>query len=321
MIQPEPERSTHGYPLVSVEVLSEYIGIVPTEMELILEHTQQGISHEVSIILTKAGNHVKKILPNMNLSDHRKLKDGCKGTWFQLPLIFITTCSYPTIKYKDIVFQDFRYSDTVNPYGFTAPSDDEEPLEDQPLPADASPTTASPGYVADSDPDEDLEEDPEDDHADYPADEGDGDDEPSDDDTNNEDKEPFEDEEDDDKDEEHLASTDSFAVPIADPVLLAGDADALEDNEPTPTPRSPHTIIPLSQTRLRRARKTVKNEPSMSASMKACIARHAALLSPPLSVPSPPLLLPSPLTTSPTDTVAPLGYKAVGIRMKAILPS
>nr|GFD42753.1 hypothetical protein [Tanacetum cinerariifolium] len=47
------------------------------------------------------------------------------------------------------------------------------PLEDQPLPANASPTAASPGYVADSDPDEDLEEDPEDDHADYPADGGD----------------------------------------------------------------------------------------------------------------------------------------------------
>nr|GEX53119.1 hypothetical protein [Tanacetum cinerariifolium] len=45
-----------GYPLVSVKVLrydkrskSEHMGIVPTEMELILEHTQQGISHEVSI--------------------------------------------------------------------------------------------------------------------------------------------------------------------------------------------------------------------------------------------------------------------------------
>nr|GEV12602.1 hypothetical protein [Tanacetum cinerariifolium] len=43
-----------GYPLVSVEVLrydkrskSENTGIVPAEMELILEHTQQGISHEV----------------------------------------------------------------------------------------------------------------------------------------------------------------------------------------------------------------------------------------------------------------------------------
>nr|GEV75263.1 hypothetical protein [Tanacetum cinerariifolium] len=56
MIQPEPKGSTQGYPLVSVEVLrydkrskSEYMEIVPTEMELILEHTQQGISHEVSV--------------------------------------------------------------------------------------------------------------------------------------------------------------------------------------------------------------------------------------------------------------------------------
>nr|GEU36081.1 hypothetical protein [Tanacetum cinerariifolium] len=56
MIQPEPEGSTYGYPLVSVEVLrydrkskSENMGIVPTKMELILEQTQQGISHEVSV--------------------------------------------------------------------------------------------------------------------------------------------------------------------------------------------------------------------------------------------------------------------------------
>nr|GFD40609.1 hypothetical protein [Tanacetum cinerariifolium] len=48
-----------------------------------------------------------------------------------------------------------------------APSDDEAPLEDQPLLANASPTAASPSYVADSDPNENPEEDPEDDHADY----------------------------------------------------------------------------------------------------------------------------------------------------------
>nr|GEU55366.1 hypothetical protein [Tanacetum cinerariifolium] len=40
-----------------------------------------------------------------------------------------------------------------------------------------------------------------------------------------------------------------------------------------------------------------------------------------LSLPYPPLPLPSPLTTSPTDTGAPLGYRAVGIRMRALLPS
>nr|GEY14568.1 hypothetical protein [Tanacetum cinerariifolium] len=107
---PEPEGSTQGYPLVSVEVLrydkmskSEYMGIVPTAMELILEHTQQGISHEVSISLTKAGNPVKKILLRLNLSDHRKLKDGGEGTCFQLFHTFTTTWSCPTIKYKDIM--------------------------------------------------------------------------------------------------------------------------------------------------------------------------------------------------------------------------
>nr|GFA59285.1 hypothetical protein [Tanacetum cinerariifolium] len=91
---------------------------------------------------------------------------------------------------------------------YLAPSNDEAPLKDQPLPADASPIAASSGYVADSDLDEDPEEDPEDDHADYPTNGGDGDDEPSDDDndddddTDDEDEEPFEDEE-DGEEEEH----------------------------------------------------------------------------------------------------------------------
>nr|GEU29521.1 retrotransposon protein, putative, Ty3-gypsy subclass [Tanacetum cinerariifolium] len=136
---------------------------------------------------------------------------------------------------------------------YLEPSDDEAPLEDQPLPTDASPIAASPDYVSDSD----LEEDPEDDQTDYPADGGDGDDEPSDDDdddnTNDEDlkEDPFKDEE----EEKHLAPTDPSAVPIVDHVLPVGDAEALEGDEPTHAPRSPISI-PLSQTYLRRARKT-----------------------------------------------------------------
>ncbi|GKD32031.1 hypothetical protein Tco_1242809, partial [Tanacetum coccineum] len=54
---------------------------------------------------------------------------------------------------------------------YLAPSDDDIPVEDQPLPTDASPTTLSPGYVADSDPEEDLEEDPAEYHADGGEDE------------------------------------------------------------------------------------------------------------------------------------------------------
>ncbi|GKD74664.1 hypothetical protein Tco_1332946, partial [Tanacetum coccineum] len=65
---------------------------------------------------------------------------------------------------------------------YLAPSDDDIPVEDQPLSADASSTTLSPGYVADSD----LEE-------------------------------PFKDTNDDDveenEEEEHLALADSSAIP------------------------------------------------------------------------------------------------------------
>ncbi|GJU27241.1 putative reverse transcriptase domain-containing protein [Tanacetum coccineum] len=209
---------------------------------------------------------------------------------------------------------------------YLVPSEDEAPMEDQPLPADASPVALSPGYVPDSDPEEDPEEDSEEEHADYPADGGDGDDEPSgddsDDDTDDDDdEEPFEDEEDDEEEEEHPAPADSSAIPVVDPVPSAGDTEAFETDESAPTPRPPQIRIPFAQTRLRRARKTVRPEPPMSASMEARIAEHAAAPTPPLPVASSPLPLPSPLTTSPTDAGAPLGYRAAGIRMRAAAAS
>ncbi|GJR61646.1 hypothetical protein Tco_1503808 [Tanacetum coccineum] len=59
---------------------------MPTEMELTLEQTQQGVSYEVSFdesnanvlerFYTLAGNPVKEILLKLNLPDHRILKDG-----------------------------------------------------------------------------------------------------------------------------------------------------------------------------------------------------------------------------------------------------
>nr|GEX90245.1 putative reverse transcriptase domain-containing protein [Tanacetum cinerariifolium] len=106
---------------------------------------------------------------------------------------------------------------------YLAPSDDEAPLEDQPLPADASPIAASLDYPFDDDDDDDTDnDDPEED--------------------------PFED---DDEEEEHSASADSSAVPIGDLVLSAGETDALEADEPTHAPGS-HISIPFSLTRLRR---------------------------------------------------------------------
>ncbi|GJV61733.1 hypothetical protein Tco_1467833, partial [Tanacetum coccineum] len=188
---------------------------------------------------------------------------------------------------------------------YLVPFDVEAPLEDQPLPADASPTTFSLGYVVDSDLDEDPKEDPEEDHADYPADGGYGDDEPSDDDdvdddTDDEDEEPFEYEDDDDEEEEHLALADSSAIPVVDPVPSVGDTKAFGMDESAPIPRSPQTKVPFAQTRLRRARKTVRLEPPMSLSMEARIAEYAVAPTPPPSplspwssplphIPSPPL--------------------------------
>ncbi|GKA49372.1 hypothetical protein Tco_0742445, partial [Tanacetum coccineum] len=191
---------------------------------------------------------------------------------------------------------------------YLVPSDVEAPLEDQHLPAEASPTALSPGYVADSDPDEDPKEDPEEDHADYPADRGDGEDEPSDDDddddTDDEDEEPFEDE-DDDEEEEHLALADSSTVPVVDPVPSVGDIEAFETDESAPTPRSSQTKDPFSQTRLRRAQKTVILEPPMSPSIEARIIEYAAAPTPPSPPPSPLLPWSSPLPQIPSPPLPP----------------
>ncbi|GJZ11266.1 hypothetical protein Tco_0546025 [Tanacetum coccineum] len=81
-------------------------------------------------------------------------------------------------------------------------------MDDQPLPADASPTAPSPGYIADFNPDE-YEEDPEEDHADHPVDGGDNDDNESSDDDDNDDDVLKDDE--DEEEEEHLAPADPSA--------------------------------------------------------------------------------------------------------------
>nr|GEW93003.1 putative reverse transcriptase domain-containing protein [Tanacetum cinerariifolium] len=153
---------------------------------------------------------------------------------------------------------------TPSPDYVPGPEHPPSPVEiPYPLPVDALLTAASLGYVADSD----LEDDLEDDHADYPADGGDGDDEPFDDDDDT-------DIEDDDEEEEHLALAAFFVVPIIDLVL----------------PRH--------------------------ASLDMLTYFHHHYLYHLHHYP-----LPSPLTTIPTNTGAPLGYRVAGIRMRALLPS
>nr|GFA91688.1 hypothetical protein [Tanacetum cinerariifolium] len=88
-----------------------------------------------------------------------------------------------------------------------------EPMEDQPLPADASPTALSPGYVVNVDPEKD-EKDPKEDSTDYPADRGDNDDDESSNDNDGDDD--VEKDEEDKEEEEHLALADPFDVSTDD---------------------------------------------------------------------------------------------------------
>nr|GEX38481.1 reverse transcriptase domain-containing protein [Tanacetum cinerariifolium] len=91
----------------------------------------------------------------------------------------------------------------------------EAPMEDQLLPIDDSPTALLPGYIDDSNLEED-EEDPEEDPVDYPTNEGDNDDnESSDDDDDDDDVEK---DVEVDEEEEHLALVDPSVVPIVNPV-------------------------------------------------------------------------------------------------------
>nr|GFA18148.1 hypothetical protein [Tanacetum cinerariifolium]GFB39911.1 hypothetical protein [Tanacetum cinerariifolium] len=82
-------------------------------------------------------------------------------------------------------------------------------MKDQPLPADASPTALSSGYVVDSDPkkdEKDLKEDP----TDYLVDRGDNDDDESS--NDDEDVDDVEKDEEDKEEEENLAPADPTDV-------------------------------------------------------------------------------------------------------------
>ncbi|GKC78559.1 hypothetical protein Tco_1129333 [Tanacetum coccineum] len=119
---------------------------------------------------------------------------------------------------------------------YLASSNDDIPVEDQPLPADASPAALSRGYIAYSDPEED-EEDLEEDLANYPGDGGDDDDELSDDD----DDDNKDVKEDKNEEEEHLVLADSTAVasPVVDLVPSAEETESFETDESAATPPPP----------------------------------------------------------------------------------
>ncbi|GKE82504.1 hypothetical protein Tco_1552504 [Tanacetum coccineum] len=157
-----------------------------------------------------------------------------------------------------------------------ASSDEEVPIEDQPYDIADSPIALSLGYVADSDPEEDSEDGP-----------------------------ASEEEEAGEEEEEHLASADSVVAPVVDHVPSSEETEPFETDESAPTPRSPQTIVPFSQTRLRKAWKTVRLDPPMSPSMEARIAEYVVAPTPPSPPPS--LLSPwsSPLPHIPSPPLPP----------------
>ncbi|GKC61930.1 hypothetical protein Tco_1089528 [Tanacetum coccineum] len=172
---------------------------------------------------------------------------------------------------------------------YLAPSNDEVPVKDQPLPTDASPTAISPGYIAESEPiEDDFEEDPEMDPIDYA------------DDDEEEEEESSGDEE---EEEEHLALADSL-LPIPDYVPSSEEMEPFETDESAdtpPPPKPPQTIIPFPQTRLRRAWISVRPHTLPSPSAEARITEYAAAPTPPSPPPSPlsPLSSPLPQIQSP----------------------
>ncbi|GKG05108.1 hypothetical protein Tco_0315495, partial [Tanacetum coccineum] len=108
------------------------------------------------------------------------------------------------------------------------PLEDEHvfPAEEHPLPHVDSPTAESPGYVAESDPEEDPgeyeDEETVDGPVDYPMDGGDdGDDDDID--SSRDDADDEDEDEEDEEEEEHLALVDStIVVPIVEPVSPPG---------------------------------------------------------------------------------------------------
>ncbi|GKE32130.1 hypothetical protein Tco_1451452 [Tanacetum coccineum] len=118
-------------------------------------------------------------------------------------------------------------------------------MEDQPLPADASPTALSPGYIADFNPEED-EEDPKDDPVDHLVDGGDNDDNKSSDD-------------DDDDDD------------------VVKDTEAFETDESASTPPTyPHHIILFSKTKSCAETMTTVNQGMSVEEIERVVAQRVA---------------------------------------------
>nr|GEU47091.1 putative reverse transcriptase domain-containing protein [Tanacetum cinerariifolium] len=164
------------------------------------------------------------------------------------------------------------------------PLEDEHvlPAEEQPLPPVVSPTTESPKYVIESDPEEDSEEykddETKDGSVDYPMDGGDYRDD-DDGDSSGDDADDEDEDEDDEEEEEHLAPAD-FAIGIPTHELVSPP----EGTEPVMPP-------PSTDTATTGARITVRLQAAISFPPEAEVERLLAMHTPspsPLASLSPP---------------------------------
>nr|GEV49379.1 hypothetical protein [Tanacetum cinerariifolium] len=179
------------------------------------------------------------------------------------------------------------------------PLEDEHilPAEEQPLPPVVSPTAESPGYVAESDPEEDPEEYEEDEIEDgpvgYPMDGGDDGD---DDDGNSSAYDTNDEDEDEEEEEEHLAPANSAVV-----IPIYELASPPEGTEPIIPP-------PSTNTTTTGARITIRPQTSIPLPPEAEVERL-------LAIPTPP---PSPLTSLSPPSV---GERLARCTAPAALPS
>ncbi|GJX69159.1 hypothetical protein Tco_0304886 [Tanacetum coccineum] len=191
---------------------------------------------------------------------------------------------------------------------------------------DQSTSTLSPGYVADSDPEEDSEDGP----VDYPADGGDGDDDDSSDDDEG-DEEASKEEED-----EHLALADSVVAPVVDHVPSSEETESFKTDESAATP-------PLPSAYRTTTRISIRPEAPMPFPSKEEVEILLALPPPPPSLlislsppsveehlarclaapafPSSPLPIVPHTYGSPNHVRAPPGFRAAMGRLRASSPS
>ncbi|GJX36628.1 gag-pol polyprotein [Tanacetum coccineum] len=128
--------------------------------------------HTTSInFLTLLGINLQLLVQELSTAQHITISTNCNAPGFIIPLRPNLGVLQIGIRVKVV---ENQVSGPEYPE-YLALSDEEVPVEDHPYVVDNSPIALSPGYVADSDPDEDSKDGP----IDYPADGGNDDDDDS----------------------------------------------------------------------------------------------------------------------------------------------